>query len=282
MKRKNRYTIGELSEISDIGAKTLRFYDEKGVLTPSERDNDNNYRYYAEKQILDALAIREMKRNGFHMTELKHIMKISNIDDCCENLKNKITEIEEESRMLAEKAKYARNTLDIIERSLSVIKEYEENDGFIVDESPAMTVLYTRYKSKFNANQLFWDRYIELHRMKENLGFTAVGTMCAIFYDNYFNQFFFEEGDLEVYLPIKEADVDHPAVKTRNPYLRAGKLFIGWYADMLDGYVALVKNIESKGYRIIGPSHEEYLLEFAYGFKKENYYTRISFPVEKT
>jgi DNA-binding transcriptional MerR regulator len=281
MKKKSRYTIGELSEISDISAKTLRLYDEKGVLTPQERGNDNDYRYYTEQQILDALAIREMRRNGFQMTELRKLLEIDDIHDSRNNLHDKIEDIEGEIASLEEKAQYVRNTLAIIDRSISIIEKYRDHDGMIVDEAPAETVVFTRYRSGFNANQLFWDRYIEIQRLKDSLGLTAMGPLCAVFHDNYFNQFFFEDGDLEVYLAVRDEYRPHPAIKKTEPYLRASNVFPGWYADLLEKYVGLVKEIEESGYRIIGPAREEYLLEFAYGFNKNNYYTRVSFPVEE-
>ncbi|MDR2157646.1 MAG: MerR family transcriptional regulator [Clostridiales Family XIII bacterium] len=281
MKRKTRYTIGELSEISNISTKTLRLYDEKGVLTPQGRDSDNNYRYYTEKQVIDALTLCEMRRNGFHMSELKRLMDIDDIHDSRNNLCEKIEKIEEEIRSLEDKATYVRNTLSIIDRSISIIENYNANNDLVIDESPEMTVLFTRYRSNFNANQLFWDRYLELHRIKDELGLTALSPLCAIFHDNYFNQFFFDEGDLEVYIQIAEQDRQSPSIKVKEPFVRASKVFSGWYADLLDGYVTLVKEIERNGYIIDGPSHEEYLLEFAYGFNTNNYYTRVSFPVKK-
>ena len=56
-----KYTIGEISKITNLNKKTLRFYDEKGILKPLKRDEYNNYRYYSEQEILKALVIREMR-----------------------------------------------------------------------------------------------------------------------------------------------------------------------------------------------------------------------------
>ena len=37
-----KYTIGELSQICNLSTKTLRHYDEKGVLRPLERGGAND------------------------------------------------------------------------------------------------------------------------------------------------------------------------------------------------------------------------------------------------
>ena len=45
------YTVKKLAKISGISIRTLRFYDEIGLLKPAYY-GDNNYRYYEEEQLL--------------------------------------------------------------------------------------------------------------------------------------------------------------------------------------------------------------------------------------
>lgn len=42
--RKEFYQIGEVSKICNIPIKTLRYYDEIGLLIPRKIDPDSNYR----------------------------------------------------------------------------------------------------------------------------------------------------------------------------------------------------------------------------------------------
>ena len=39
-------SIGEFSKICQVSAKTLRYYDEIGLLRPEEINPENGYRYY--------------------------------------------------------------------------------------------------------------------------------------------------------------------------------------------------------------------------------------------
>ena len=55
---RTRVTIGDFSRASHLSVKTLRHYDEVGLLEPSEVDPDNGYRYYSEDQIPLAQVIR--------------------------------------------------------------------------------------------------------------------------------------------------------------------------------------------------------------------------------
>ena len=44
------YTVQKLSEIAKISKRTLRYYDEIGLLKPA-RVNSSGYRIYGEKEI---------------------------------------------------------------------------------------------------------------------------------------------------------------------------------------------------------------------------------------
>ena len=48
---KQGYTISQMSEISTISKKALRFYDELGLIS-GKRQGGNNYRYYTQDDLL--------------------------------------------------------------------------------------------------------------------------------------------------------------------------------------------------------------------------------------
>ena len=49
------FKIGDFSKISRVPVKTLRYYDELGLLKPVEVDPFSGYRYYAADQLPPAL-----------------------------------------------------------------------------------------------------------------------------------------------------------------------------------------------------------------------------------
>lgn len=57
MHRKNFLSIGEMSQMTGVHIKSLRYYDRIGVLKPAYVDPDTNYRYYTYPQhgIVDAI-----------------------------------------------------------------------------------------------------------------------------------------------------------------------------------------------------------------------------------
>lgn len=57
MEKKNLLSIGELSKITGVHIKALRYYDILGILTPAYIDPDSGYRYYSfyQKSVVDAI-----------------------------------------------------------------------------------------------------------------------------------------------------------------------------------------------------------------------------------
>ena len=65
------YKIGELSKIVDIPIKTLRYYDECGILHPAQIDNFTGYRFYDDNSILECELIKLLKSVNFTLEEIK-------------------------------------------------------------------------------------------------------------------------------------------------------------------------------------------------------------------
>ena len=48
----NMFRIGDFSKLSKTSIKTLRYYDEIGLLRPEYVDSENGYRFYTTEQLL--------------------------------------------------------------------------------------------------------------------------------------------------------------------------------------------------------------------------------------
>lgn len=277
-----KYTIGEISKITNLNKKTLRFYDEKGILKPLKRDEYNNYRYYSEQEILKALVIREMRLRGFTLSELRNLFPSQDLVSLKGHLENKVDDLVKELEIAQEKLRYIQNTYDHISDVISILDGKNENrETLEISIMHERTVLFTRYVSRVYAEKLFWDRYSEILNLRDQEGILSVGPFGAIFHDHYLNQFFSEKGDLEVFLPISGGDLKKEYVKKIGGFLVGSMVFVGRYYDLFQTYVELAKQIKENGYEIIGPAIEEYLIEFSYGIEDDECITRVSFPIKK-
>ena len=69
-----RYQIGEVAERTGVTQRTLRFYEEKGLLEPPER-MDGGFRLYCEDDINRVTYIRRLQELlGFTLSEIKEMV----------------------------------------------------------------------------------------------------------------------------------------------------------------------------------------------------------------
>jgi DNA-binding transcriptional MerR regulator len=62
--------IGEVAARTDLSVRSLRHWEEVGLLTPSGR-TDGGFRLYTDDDVEKILAIRRMKPLGFSLDEMK-------------------------------------------------------------------------------------------------------------------------------------------------------------------------------------------------------------------
>ncbi|MHA4990633.1 flavocytochrome c [Cetobacterium somerae] len=113
--KKELYLIGEISKITGLSNKTLRYYDENNILKPDYVDPNNGYRYYSEYQILKLQNIITLKDNGFSLEEIKNRFDQSGsreINSFFDVYKKKIEDIDIQIEDLKASKKRLQNLLD--------------------------------------------------------------------------------------------------------------------------------------------------------------------------
>lgn len=96
------YTISEVGKFTDLTPRTLRHYEEVGLITPSRRGS-NGYRYYAKDVLTKILEIKKYKDMDFSLEEINSFLNFKGSD--LEEILNskliaKLKSIEEEVQRL--------------------------------------------------------------------------------------------------------------------------------------------------------------------------------------
>jgi DNA-binding transcriptional MerR regulator len=68
--------IGELAELAEMSLRTIRHYDEVGLLKPSGR-TEGGFRLYTGNDLERLLLIRRMKPLGFSLEEMGELLSTS-------------------------------------------------------------------------------------------------------------------------------------------------------------------------------------------------------------
>lgn len=75
------YTIGQIAKIVEIPAKTIRFYEESGVLKAPER-SENGYRVYTDELVEELKLLKYTRDLGLPLFEIKKLMRGCEGDHC--------------------------------------------------------------------------------------------------------------------------------------------------------------------------------------------------------
>lgn len=66
--------IGEVAERVQLSHRTVRHYDDEGLLTPTR--SAGNFRLYTEADVQRLLLIRQMKPLGFSLDDMRHLIAV--------------------------------------------------------------------------------------------------------------------------------------------------------------------------------------------------------------
>ena len=75
------YKIGDFSKMSKTTIKTLRYYENEGLLIPAYVDPYTSYRYYESSQLTDLTRIISLRQAGLSINDIKEILIGNNVKE---------------------------------------------------------------------------------------------------------------------------------------------------------------------------------------------------------
>ncbi len=268
--------IGDFSKLSRVSIKTLRYYDEMGLLKPIEIDRFTGYRYYSVGQLSRLNRIIALKDMGF---SLEQIAQVLNEGVSPEQLRGmlRLKRAELQQHIADEQARLTR-----IEARLNDI----EMEGTMPDydvvikqvESQLVASVRETLPSYPSVGRLFDEVYGYLSRF----GIEGPATVAAAIWhgDEYKTSDIDSEAVVFLKQPVPEGD--RIKVYELPGATMASVVHKGAYNTFSRAYEAIGRWIEDNGYRITGSNREVYLYcTQPVRQDDESYVTEIQFPVEK-
>lgn len=112
MSKKTKLKIGEFSKMMQVTVKTLRYYEQKGLLLPYEVDEWTGYRYYSIYQMQRLNIIRGLQQQGFSLEEIKDLLEDGEQMPSIDQLTQKIEETEHQLQLLIKRRSQLLKWLD--------------------------------------------------------------------------------------------------------------------------------------------------------------------------
>ncbi len=273
------FKIGEFSQISRVPAKTLRYYDELGLLKPAQVDRFTGYRYYTAEQLTRLNRILALKELGLSLEQIADLLdNRATREEIIGMLKLRQTEARQQMHDARDRLARLEVRIRQIEQEGTmniqeiVIKEIAPLELLSIRRLvPHITQMGAACGAMFNALYGF----IGQHGVKETAPCMALYHMPEGFHE--------ENIDTEIALVIDPetlpAALDAELTRRTLPGATvASYAHHGPYDLLTASYSALGQWIAEQGYAIQGPSREIYLHMDA---NPAEHVTEIQFPVYK-
>ena len=263
------YKIGMFAAMNHVTVKTLRFYEDQGLLMPALIHPETGYRYYTLSQMAVLHQITALKLAGFTLEEIARIH--SGADEAAVLLKKK-------SELLAKIAELTRQVA-VVDGYLSK-KKTGLSAPVLMKTIPETTVALMRVR--LHSYDCLFDRMPEMGALMEK-----TGCECAL--PEYCFTGYPEPGyrDADILVEICEAVV---AAKKETgglrfktlPEIQAACIFHkGSYRTFPESYETVLRYVEENGYEITGQIRESYINGVWNRDDESEWLSEIQVPVRK-
>jgi DNA-binding transcriptional MerR regulator len=118
--RRETYKIGDLAREFGVTLRTLRFYEDRGLLKPVRR---GTARLYTRRDRVHLMLIQLIKTLGFSLTEAKQIIDgREEADGGLTQLQEMLKRFEEQHAQLLAQRQEIETSLEAMERALAVVR----------------------------------------------------------------------------------------------------------------------------------------------------------------
>lgn len=264
--------IGEFSALAQVSIKTLRYYDELGLLSPIRIDPVSGYRYYSAAQLPRLHRLLALKDLGFPLDKIAEALDQGVNAD---SLRGMLLLREAEQ---AERLKEETDRLSRLRALLRLIEQEGVRAGEVLlkDVAPQRIVSVRDVIPTYRAVGSLFER---LYQTLDQDG--TRGTPLAIWHDLEY-----KECDLDVEAGVclkASARPPEPANVRELPGATVASIVHhGAFNRISQAYVALLHWIEANGYRQTGPMRELFLrIAVPVSRDDESNVTEIQVPVER-
>lgn len=271
------FKIGDFSKLSRVPVKTLRYYDEIGLLKPSGINHFTRYRYYSAEQLPVLYRILALKELGFSLEQIARLLSGNlSSEQLHKMLQDRRAEIEQQ--ILSAQAQLSQ-----VEARLRQI-EHEGRlpplEVILKSHRPQWVASITGMISSYDQSVTVLGRlFADLRSYLSANSLNSIGPEMAIYPEN-------EPGEdgvrVEAALPIPRPWPGNDQVRVYElPSISelASAVHQGRLAAIGEAYQAILSWIQANNYRQTGPVREIYL-RFE-GEADQTCFIEIQIPVKK-
>ena len=274
MSRITKLKIGEFSKMMQVTVKTLRHYEQKGLLIPDDVDEWTGYRYYSITQMQRLNTIRGLQRQGFSLEEIKDLFEDESQMPSVAQLTKKIEETERQLQILMDRRHQLLKWMDSH-------KQIRTMEKFSIQSLPEIIVASHR--------EIIPD-YSALGQLCVNkIGpeMQRLGCKCPppgyCFTIEHHQEYRATDLDIEYCEQVEEMGTDNTIIQfKRLPAVPKALCMkhVGPYERFHESFTEAFAYMEEQGYKLAGPLRTSYIDGVWNKANPEEWLSIIQIPIE--
>ena len=267
--------IGDFSKLGRITVKTLRYWDEIGLLRPDHVSPDNGYRYYSISKLTMVHEILSLKELGLYLEDIQRVLHGGlAAGEWLSLLRSRRESLMEEMRL-------CETRLEKLDRMLGSVEKENAMTRVEIRELPE--VIVASYRTTI-------PDYNALFKVVPHMGdiMRKQGAVCRIpeYCFNIYHDGEYREKDIDVEIceAVNEFCSDGDGVtykRTEAVPTAAVIMHKGGYDSLRKTYSEILTWIEANGYDVIDKARESYIDGIWNRENPEDWRTEIQIPVRK-
>lgn len=268
------YSIGELSKACNVTIRTLRYYDEIGILKP-DFINNKDYRFYSPDKIINLNYIRILKDLNFSLKEISNFIHHDiDFEIINEVYRNKLDVLNKEIESLKEIKLDLKNKISKINL---VNTENVRKEKIIIKKIPAVTVAKEKFTGKLDLN-IFALNLRKFKTMLSGKKIKSSGYYKSISYN--FRTFDFNNSDMDIYVKIDDNLLNKFSfIEKRKAYSCVSYLHHGPYETLQDSSEFLFDWLDENNYKHTGNIIYIYIICYDITLDSKKFVTELQIPL---
>ena len=286
-----KYSIGEVAEMCSVSIKTLRYYDQIGLVIPEFRNEEIKYRYYSKKQMIKLFIIRQLRKLGFSVKEIKCLVENLNVEEMEDAINNRLEAIDKEIKELEMKKATGENLRerlkiggDILSRADGIFSDtyMETMENITLEKIPEGVLFYVREIMKNYCNSdVSLSQWIRITDKSTELNLIRKSPIIVTYYAQPLEQFLMKDTDVEFGILVDKASAEGKDFRVFGGFDAVTKIHVGKYSDVVNSHISMIQWINQNGYELAGPISEEFIVSPVDIDNEDEYITKIIMPVRK-
>ena len=270
------FSIGEFSQITGLSVKTLRFYDEKGLIRPARVDVATGYRYYNSASVERARIVARLRELQFSLDDIQRLLSE------CEDDSQLVDYFTRQLRTIRDRIRADQRTAKALETAIANELEAAQrarDSSIRIEDKELAPLLIAGFKMS--------GRYDECGRgfkaLSRAVGRYIAGKAMCLYHDGEFRD---DDANFEPCFPIRREVPSKDGISARMlPSTRCLALVHrGPYPQLGRSYKILLSELRRRGLTAELPTREVYLKGPGMIFRGNpaKYLTEIQIPLKST